>query len=498
MPPKAQTSTARRGRPAKAAVPELAIPVAAMVSPRPPKKRGRPAKTDAVETATLEPPKKRGRPAKTQVDAPIAQIDGAIKRGRRSLAAANAAVTDAPIPTKKRAGRPAKAAAVTEVPIVPKKRGRPRKEDVVPEAPATLKRRGRPALDLNHVAGSPRVTKRASPPSKPVARAPPKVAAAPRINPKMRSRLRQRTVLVEKVKEEPARPVKKARSRPKQVDVEAEASAPEKKGRRGRKASAPVSATLAKKVTARPKTAAPRKRRGYTSFEVADKFAAQVKQFITDLQAEDAANTAAAAGEADDEGEEIEVEVELGPEDGVASSLNGAAVEQAVEEAAAELAEEDEDAPIDPAEAAEAAAAAAADNEERLATEEHPAAELAPEDNDLEDNTELPSETGVPAEIATVQDELDIPDTAQGDLQPANHVLNVEMERQSSSSHDSVDFHQEITEVSSIPQIDGSNAVGVFHARVDGHEHIHEHIHEHAPASEPVGGLAVGLLFSGQ
>jgi hypothetical protein len=309
----------------------------------------------------------------------------------------------------------------------------------------------------------------------------------------MRSRLRQRTAPVEKVKKELVQPAKKARGRPRKVDVEAEASAPKEKGGRGRNASAPVPAAPAKRVIARPKIAAPRKRRGYTSFEVADKFAAQVKQFITDLQAEDAANAAAAAGEADDEGEGIDIDVELGPDDSVAGSLDGAAAEQAVEEAAAELADEDKDAPIDPAEAADAADAAdaaTADNEEQLASEEVSTAELASEDNDLEDETGLPSETGVPTEIAVVQNELDVQDTVQGDVQPTNHVFDVETERQSSSRHDSVDFRKEITEVSSIPQIDDPNETDVFHTRVVGHEHIHEH----APAPEPTGGL-VGSLF---
>lgn len=489
MPPEAQTSSARRGRPARTAAPE--IPIALTVPPSP-KKRGRPAKTDTVAAATVGPPKKRGRPAKTQADEPIAQIDQAIKRGRRSVAVAEEAVAEAPVSTKKRPGRPAKAAAVAEVAVAPKKRaGRPRKEDAVSGAPATPKRRGRPALDLNRVAGSPRVAKRTSPRSKTAVRAPPKVTAASRINPKMRSRLRTRTAPLEKTKKVVAEPVKKARGRPKKVEVD-EAPAPKKAVGRGRKASAPVPVAPAKKVTARPpKTAVPRKRRGYTSFEVADKFAAQVKQYIVDLQAEDTANAAAAASEADDEGEDIEIEVELGPEDVTGPSDNLQAEVEA-DEAAVELAEDEEEEEgehmlIDPVEVAEAAAL----DQEQLSRNMHGAVELAPESDDFDDETELPSETAVLAEIAAVQDELEAQNAIEQDVGMAE-VSQAEPEPQSFASHDSVDFHEEITEVSSIPQIDGSNKVEVVHAHVDGHDHASE-----ASAPEPAAGASVGSLISG-
>ncbi|KZM26745.1 DNA binding [Ascochyta rabiei] len=469
---------ARRGRPAKVAAPEPAIPVAVTVPPNPPKKRGRPPKTNTVETVTVEPPKRRGRQPNPKNDKPIAQIDSAIRRGRRSLAAAEEAIAEAHVSPKRRPGRPSKAtstAAAAEA-IAPKKRGgRPRKEDVVPEALITPKRGRRPTLDLNRVAGPSRVTKRTSPRSKPVARAS-KVVAAPRINPKMRSRLRQRTAPIEKVKKEALQPVKKARGRPKKVQVEV-----------GRKPSAPVPAAPVKKVTARPKTVAPRKRRGYTTLEVPDKFAAQVKQLVADLQAENAANAAAAAGEADDEGEEIEVEVELGTNDPTADPLDNPSAELEQEEAAAELVEEDEDKgeddedrmPIDPLEAARVPA-----------TDEGIRAESS--SDNIGDETELPSETAVFAEIAAVQDDLDAQDALRDDVQMAENV-QPEVERESSPSNVSVDVHQEITEVSSFPQADGTNEVEVFHAHIDEHAHIHEHAH----ATEPAAGSVVGSLFSG-
>ncbi|KAF3046019.1 hypothetical protein E8E12_010362 [Didymella heteroderae] len=467
MPPKAQPGAARRGRPASNAVSEI---------PPSPKKRGRPAKADAVAAAAVEPPKKRGRPAKVQPDEPIAQIDQAIKRGRRSVAAAEEVVAEAPVPIKKRVGRPAKAAAVAEVATAPKKRGRP-------------------ALHLNRVAGSPRVAKRTSPRSKTAARALPKAAAAPRINPKMRSRLRTRTAPVEK--KIVVEPVKKARGRPKKVEVEEipatkKASAPKKAVGHVRKASAPVPVAPAKKMTARSKTAAPRKRRGYTSFEVADKFAAQVKQYILDLQAEDAADAAAAAaGEADDEGEGIEVEVELGTEDATGHPDNLQA-EAEVNELAAELAEDEEEDKdehmlVDPMEIAQSVAL----DQEQLNRDTDGAAEMAPESDEFEDETELPSETAVLAEIAAVQDELGAKNDIEQDVEIAE-AAQVELERGSSASHQSVDLHEEITEVSSIPQVDGSKEVEVFHAHIDEHNHV-----LNTPAPEPAAGASVGSLFSG-
>lgn len=95
------------------------------------------------------------------------------------------------------------------------------------------------------------------------------------------------------------------------------------------------------------------------------------------------------------------------------------------------------------------------------------------------------------AEIATVQDELD----AQNDSEQGVEMFELrqaEFERESSVSHQPVDFHVEITEVSSIPQIDGSKEVELFHAHVDEHNHIFK-----APAPELVAGPSGGSLFNG-
>jgi hypothetical protein len=482
MPPKAQTSVARRGRPAKVAAPESAIPVATLV---PSKKRGRPAKTDVAEAGTVVLPKKRGRPSKAQADESIAQIDKAIKRGRRSIAAAEEAVAEAPTP-KKRAGRPPKAAAiVADEAIVPKNRGgRPRKDNIVPDAPAAPKPRGRPALNLDRVAGPSRVAKRVTKPTK--------VAAAPRVNPKMRSRLRQRTAPVEKVNKEPVQPVKKARGRPKKI----EAPAPLPKKAVGRKAGAAAPA-VATNTSVRPKTAAPRKRRGYTTVEIPDKFVQEVRRLISDLEADEMADIRAAE-QADEEGDELDIEVELGPEDDNADQPNGvdldSAAAQIVDDQGDELAraEADEDA-VESNEDAGPSGDSLEDNRAPVRATDNVSlgdqgmnAKFA-DDDDFEDETELPSETAVLAGIAAVQDELDNVGAYQNNGQaPA--------EREGSSSDVSVDVHQELTEVSSIPQIDGTNEVGVLHAHVDEHIHAHEHAH----ASEPAAAAsAVGSLFGG-
>ncbi|KAJ4311877.1 hypothetical protein N0V94_007723 [Neodidymelliopsis sp. IMI 364377] len=466
-----QTSVARRGRPAKVAAPEPAIPVAAMI---PSKKRGRPAKTDVVEVATVVPPKKRGRPSKAAADESIVQIDNAIKRGRRSLAAAEEAIAEAATP-KKRAGRPPKAAAaaVADEALVPKKRGgRPRKDNVVTDAPAASKR-GRPALNLDRVAGPSRVAKRASKPTK--------VAAAPRVNPKMRSRLRQRTAPVEKAKKEPVQPVKKARGRPKKIEI----PAPLPKKAVGRKAGSAAPA-VATKTTARPKTAAPRKRRGYTAIEIPDRFVHAVRRLISDLEADETADISA-ANQADEEGDELDIEVELGPEDDNADQPNGVDLDPAaaqISDQGNELAREETNENTVESNEDELAAVRATDN--FSLGDEGINAEFADDDDGFEDETELPSETAVLAEIAAVQDELD----NRSDFRSDNRAL---AEREGSSSDVSVDVHQEVTEISSIPQIDGTNEVGVFRAHVDEHIHAHEHAH----ASGPAAASAVGSLFGG-
>ncbi|KAF3009649.1 hypothetical protein E8E13_007748 [Curvularia kusanoi] len=508
MPPKAQTTT-RRVRAGRAAATEPAAPVAVTTAPSLPKKRGRPPKVNG----TVEPPKKRGRPAKVQTDETIAQIDKAIKRGRRSVAAAEEVVAEAPVPRKKR-GRPVKVtetivaaneAAAPEAAAPKKRGGRPRKEVVVVEAPATPKRRGRAPLDLTRVAGPSRVSKRTSPRSKPVAKIPPKASAAPRINPKMRSRLRHRAVPAEKSKKEIAQPVKKGRGRPKKVVVETEAPVPKKTLGRGRKASAPTPAAGVKKVTARPKVAAPRKRRGYTALEVPDKFAAQIRQFLTELQAEDVANAEAAAGLADDEGEveAEEVMIEEGdvmydaPKDDVVEPdgieplveefgddapaptdgfAEGSEVDGAARESTEEESEEDDQVHVGDMDGA----ADAPLEEDALAREDEAPVPQSDMDDDFADETELPDETAVLAEIAAVQRNID----AQAD-----GVVQTGLERAGSSSSISVDLHQEITGITSHPQAEGPDDVETFHA------HIDEHVHLHEPAHVPERSTNPELLF---
>lgn len=269
MPPKAQTNVLRgRGRPTKrSAAPEPA-PVANALT------RGRVAKADPVE-ASIEPSKKRGRPAKAPDEEPEA-VAAVPKRGRRSLAAPEAPVEDTPAP-KKRMGRPAKeegTEAPAAVPTPKKRAGRPSKADAaVEETPTTPKPRGRPpknaaaAIDLSRVAGSPRVEKSRS---KPIPRAT-KSAVAPRRDPRVRSKLRTRLPPAVKAKEEIAPQPTKRRGRPPKATA---APVPSPKKAAGRKT---TKAAVAKSIIAR-------KRRGYTTLEVPDKFAAQVQHYLQELQ----------------------------------------------------------------------------------------------------------------------------------------------------------------------------------------------------------------------
>jgi hypothetical protein len=285
MPPKAApTDVLRgRGRPKRQVAPEPA-PVA-----NAPAKRGRAAKADIIEVPA-ETPRKRGRPAKVPVEE-------------------SAAVAEAPEP-KKRMGRPAKK-QVAEVPAAtPKKRaGRPAKTDAavaVEDTSATPKRRGRPAknattADLNRVAGTPRVTKSRAPSA---AKATP-TATAPRINPRVRSKLRTRLPPAQNIEKAVVAQPTKGRGRPPKTATKAQPASPKKApGRKATKAA----------VT---KPAAPRKKRGYTTLEVPDKFAAQVQQYLQELN--DAASLPTPVEEeaeevAEEEGEDEEDEKEEGVE----------------------------------------------------------------------------------------------------------------------------------------------------------------------------------------
>jgi hypothetical protein len=296
MPPKAPTEVLRgRGRPKRQAAPEP-TPVA-----NAPAKRGRAVKADIVQVTT-ETPKKRGRPAKVAVEEAIAVAEAAVeapRRGRRSLIAPIAAIQEPEAPTPKRMGRPPKNRVTEALAPTPKKRGRPARANAaiaVEETLATPKRRGRPAknavaVDLSRVAGSPRVTKSLTRPA--VKAAAP--AAAPRMNPRMRSKLRTRLPPPQKVETAAVAQPTKPRGRPAKAATKAQPPAPKKSA--GRKA---TNAAVAKPV-------APRKKRGYTALEVPDKFAAQVQQYLQELQDAESLPTPV-EGEAEEVAEQEEEE----------------------------------------------------------------------------------------------------------------------------------------------------------------------------------------------
>ncbi|KAH7413863.1 hypothetical protein DE146DRAFT_10330 [Phaeosphaeria sp. MPI-PUGE-AT-0046c] len=321
MPPKAQ-ATAPRGRPKKSAATEPAPTANAS------KKRGRVARTqDANEDVASEPPRKRGRPAKTRVEEAVV-VEQAPRRGRRSnIAPADTPVEEeAPAP-KKRVGRPPKkqtAAVNTPAAAPPKSRiGRPSKaEAFAAKETAIPKRRGpAAALRLSSVAGSPRVTKSGSKPT------PSKSIAAPRLNPRMRSKLRTRQPPTPKVEQQVAPAPAKRRGRPPAIKPQETATPTQAKGFKGAQKAA-------------GKSVAPRKKRGYTTIEVPDKFAAQVQQYFQDLVEADAVSTS------DVEEEMIQVEEED------AGSSSAAAEEEEIIQAEDEdagpgaTAEEEEEEPV--------------------------------------------------------------------------------------------------------------------------------------------------------
>lgn len=260
-----------------------------------PAKRGRPAaKADTVEVA-VEPPKKRGRPAKAKAEEAAAATQDAPqakKRGRPSM--------HAPKPMAEEEAATTEAA---EEATAPRKRGRPRKEEAAADVPVTPKR-GRPAktaaLDLNRVTGSTRVGKRTSPRSKPTKA----VAAPPRQNARVRSKLRTRLPPAKNTTEEEPAPKPARRGRP----PKNAAQAPAPKKTTGRKA---MDAAVAKPPT-RP--LAPRKMRGHTVRQIPDKYVAQIDQFLYELMKagpSDAApvedeqdNTEPTGAGADDQGDE--------------------------------------------------------------------------------------------------------------------------------------------------------------------------------------------------
>lgn len=255
MPLKIGTNVLRGpGRPKRHAAPApAAVPVANVT----PAKRGRPAKADAADVAA-EPPKKRGRPAKVKNN--------------------EATEVPSPAPTPRTRGRRGQeekegeeGAAISEVPTPKKRVGRPRKEEVVvvPHALTTTPRRGRPAKTaapaLHRLPASLRITKQSSPRSRMPAKA--AVTPAPRLDPRVRSKLRTRVPATKKsVKEEPVAQQSAKRGRPRKTHVEA---ADSKK----------------KEPVVKPaKPSVPRKRRGYTQIEVEDRFATLVHQYYQALR----------------------------------------------------------------------------------------------------------------------------------------------------------------------------------------------------------------------
>jgi hypothetical protein len=316
--PKAPTDVLRsRGRPKRQEAPEPAPTADA------PARRGRAAKADVVAAPAepVEPPKKRGRPSKVAAEEAVAVVKTP-KRGRPSLVVPEAAVEEEEPALKKRMGRPPKIPVVEAPTETPKRRaGRPAKASaaIAVAVEETPKRRGRPAknaaVDLNRVAGSPRVTKSRA---RPVV----KVAPAPRIDPRVRSKLRTRVPAAQKVEKPVAAQPTRRRGRPAAV----KAAPP-----------APIKAKATKAAATKP--AAPRKKRGYTTLEVPDRFAARVQQYLKELQDDETLPSAvegaieegaeqqeeeevveeealeAEAGAEEDEEEEVEAEAASGEED---------------------------------------------------------------------------------------------------------------------------------------------------------------------------------------
>ncbi|KAF2845285.1 hypothetical protein T440DRAFT_280289 [Plenodomus tracheiphilus IPT5] len=269
---------------------------------------------ESAETV-VEPPKKRGRPAKAKGEEErAAQVDEApTTRGRRSSLAPAPAPEPEP---KKGRGRPRKgtsaAAAVAEETVpeadapAPTKstgRGRARKEIAsLIEAPAAP-RRGRPAkaaaLNRRGATGSSRVSKRISPRTTKTKPAKVAVVTTPRLDPRVRSKLRTRIPTAKKATHQDPATLPSKRGRPKKTA--AETSVPKTitaKEAAGRKPSKGVPEKILKPTVAKAaKSAVPRKRRGFTTLQVPDKFAPAVQEFYETLLAADAEDPFSLANE---------------------------------------------------------------------------------------------------------------------------------------------------------------------------------------------------------
>lgn len=222
----------------------------------------------------------RGRPKRAGV--PERAGDAKSTPAKRGRAAETDVAESAVEPPKKR-GRPPKAKStvveqVQAAPVVTKRGGRRKKEDISGgDAPAAPKR------------GRPKGT----------------AVRTRRLDPRVRSRLRTRVAPTPKVRKEEAIRQPGKRGRPRKVVVEAPALPAKKKT--GRKAA----------TSAVVKPAAPRKRRGYTSREIPDKFLAQVDRYLEELLAAGSPDVNPGK-EVDDEGND-----EVGAEDGEELSAVG-------------------------------------------------------------------------------------------------------------------------------------------------------------------------------
>ncbi|CAI6306549.1 unnamed protein product [Periconia digitata] len=336
MPPK-------RGRPAKSAV------AAAAVATSTPKRRGRPSLAEAAAAvatpASIAQPKKRRRPSKALEDvvaptvAPAAEELNVRRGGRARKLNEMAAPPPAELPKRgvrarqqpaapaeselvvtepKRRGRAAKTAQEVPAadPALPKRRGRAPKAAEVPTVPSSPpKRKGRPAkaatLDLNRVAGSPRVSKRNAVTKKATAPTPP----APRMNPLVRSKLRTRVAPSPKTQPQEVLQPKKRVGRPPKNAVATPTKKPADRMTKGGRvtkstntaktaASKPKATKTTKTVASKaaPRTAAPvkpRKRRGITIMEVPDKHAKYLQDVLKGLLEQDKADARAAEEEAE-------------------------------------------------------------------------------------------------------------------------------------------------------------------------------------------------------
>lgn len=275
MPPKARPhapSGTRRSQ--RAAAPTLTTAM----------KRRRPLQTETSQTAEEPPKKKRGRPPKQ----PSTTV--------QSVPSALSASAAAPTSPKKRPGRPRKqdgppslapAGEAAQAPATaPKKRpGRPRKNEklLVAETPTRTYKRGRPAkkvmgLDSSLIRCSSRLIERPAiqrEAAEPTASSAP-ATPTPRMNPRMRSKLRKRLPSTRNIPSQPSNVQPARRGRPPKLQAAAKLAASTSKTATGAVAGVARDAKRSKPIVLR-------KPRGHTMLKVADKYASQVQQYYESL-----------------------------------------------------------------------------------------------------------------------------------------------------------------------------------------------------------------------